>query len=230
MNKQLYDPRNVDLSIVVLKAFVLGSVMLVNIGMIQVQYYEVLTIEIYPVNIYLICLCIFHMMEFMSTCMWNYSEADDDSFILEDGQMLLVNFVALVEYLVSKNYKDYNFYVGAAGVFFIIFGQFIRTYAMYTAGSSFNHYIQREYSHKHVLVTTGIYRYIRHPSYFGFWWWFIGLQLMINNIFTLIIGTIVLWKFFKNRIKFEENYLIKFFENDYIHYKETTHTLIPFIK
>lgn len=230
MSIPLYDPKNVDLSIVVLKSFVLGCVILVNIGLMQLQYFELLSISIFPLNLYLIFLSFFHLMEFLSTCMWNITEVDDDSFILEDYQMLLVNLVAMIEYLVSKNYKQFYVYVSLAGVAFIISGQFIRTYAMYTAGSSFNHYIQREYNQKHHLVTDGIYRYMRHPSYFGFWWWFIGLQLMVNNIFTLIVGTIVLWKFFNTRIKFEETYLIKFFENDYVNYKDRTNTMIPFIK
>lgn len=227
---KLYDPKNVDLTIVVLKSFVLGCVFSVNIGLIQLQYFELITISIIPLNVYLICLSIFHLLEFLSTCTWNYSEVDDDSFILEDYQMLLVNFMAVLEYIFTKDYKPFQVYVSIIGFIFIIGGQFIRTYSMYNAGSSFNHYIQRELNQNHHLVTTGIYRYIRHPSYFGFWWWFIGLQLLVNNIFTLIIGTIILWKFFNNRIKFEEAYLIKFFEKDYVSYKDRTNTMIPFIK
>ncbi|CAN0453530.1 unnamed protein product, partial [Hapterophycus canaliculatus] len=34
---------------------------------------------------------------------------------------------------------------------------------------------QREESHQ--LVTSGVYRFLRHPSYFGWFWWSLGTQV-----------------------------------------------------
>lgn len=96
---------------------------------------------------------------------------------------------------------------------------------MYTARESFNHYIQRQHhEQKHKLITNGIYSIFRHPSYFGFGIWFIGLELFLNNWIVLVFGGRVLWKFFKARIEFEESYLISFFGDEYRKYRNRTRT------
>ena len=69
------------------------------------------------------------------------------------------------------------------------------------AGSNFNHIVQSEKKSDHVLVTEGVYGYLRHPSYFGFFWWGIGTQIVLGNIFCLVGYTLVLWRFFRRRIE-----------------------------
>ena len=56
----------------------------------------------------------------------------------------------------------------------VVIGQFIRSLAMVTCGESFNHLIQTERKDNHVLVTHGIYKYLRHPRYVNWsiiWEW-----------------------------------------------------------
>jgi protein-S-isoprenylcysteine O-methyltransferase len=53
----------------------------------------------------------------------------------------------------------------------------------------------------HVLITSGIYRYIRHPSYFGFFYWALGTQLLLENPFSFVAYALVLWKFFSHRVR-----------------------------
>ena len=72
---------------------------------------------------------------------------------------------------------------------------------MGTAGSNFNHIVQSEKKSDHVLVTEGVYAYLRHPSYFGFFWWGIGTQIVLGNVFCLVGYTVVLWRFFRRRIE-----------------------------
>ena len=33
----------------------------------------------------------------------------------------------------------------------------------------------------HVLVTSGIYSLVRHPGYFGWFWWSVGTQILMFN-------------------------------------------------
>ncbi len=71
---------------------------------------------------------------------------------------------------------------------------------MVQAGSNFNHTVQMKRSEGHVLVTSGIYAVLRHPSYFGFWWWGLGTQVVLGNGICLVGYAVVLWRFFHSRI------------------------------
>lgn len=72
---------------------------------------------------------------------------------------------------------------------------------MLHAGSNFNHLVQKEKKAGHVLVTGGVYRYLRHPSYFGFFWWGLGTQVVLGNAVCLVGYAVVLWRFFRRRIE-----------------------------
>lgn len=69
---------------------------------------------------------------------------------------------------------------------------------------------------------------MRHPSYFGFFWWAIGAQVLCFNPISLISYYIVLCKFFESRIDTEEHYLISFFDKAYEEYIKNTGIYIPF--
>ena len=89
-----------------------------------------------------------------------------------------------------------------------VMGQTFRSLAMIHAASNFNHTVQTQKDPTHVLVTSGVYSLVRHPSYFGFFWWAVGLQLFLANPITAILFTYVLWNFFSNRIKYISEYLL----------------------
>lgn len=87
------------------------------------------------------------------------------------------------------------------GLGMMIVGQGARSVAMAHAGTSFNHTVQKFKLRGHVLVTGGIYGFLRHPSYFGFFWWALGTQLVLGNVVCLVGYSAVLWRFFMLRIK-----------------------------
>ena len=76
----------------------------------------------------------------------------------------------------------------------------IRSLAMVQAGESFNHIVQHSKQDTHKLISRGIYKVFRHPSYFGFFWWGVGTQLVLGNTVCLAGFTYVLWVFFAVRI------------------------------
>ncbi|RCK57604.1 Protein-S-isoprenylcysteine O-methyltransferase [Candida viswanathii] len=166
-------------------------------------------------------------MEFTSTVVFNNPEVDDDSFILEDKEMHFFTVLTLLEhYVVHWTYGTPRVSYAATwlGLSLAVGGQAVRTLSMYTAAESFNHYIQRSAREKHRLVTHGVYGVFRHPSYFGFFVWFVGLQVFLNNVGCLIVGGVVIWRFFRDRIGFEEKFLVEFFGEDYVEYRRRTRT------
>jgi len=117
-----------------------------------------------------------------------------------------------------------------SGLILVAIGQITRSSAMITCGESFNHMIQHSKKKNHVLVKSGIYQYLRHPSYFGFYYWSIGTQLVLGNVLSTILFGVASWFFFHRRIPFEEQTLLKLFPEEYPEYRKSTIIGIPFIK
>ena len=110
------------------------------------------------------------------------------------------------------------------GLFMMISGLVIRFSAILHAGKSFNHKIQFTKTEDHKLITDGIYKYIRHPSYLGFLVFAVGTQVFYSNPICIVGFYIKLYKFFKDRIKCEENALCRMFPGEYNEYRKKTPT------
>lgn len=229
-----YDVNEVNLAKVSLKALVLGVVLLVNATLLVLQAAGLARFSspiLMQINIFLVSVAVFHLLEFLITAHVNNSQVDDDSYLLEDPDIYLLYSVSVLEAL-AKTYL-FGTSLGAyavPGVVILVVGQLARSVAMYTGGESFNHYIQREHDEqRHKLVTHGIYRLFRHPSYFGYFWWVVGLEVLLGSYLTGAWSVFKLWQFFNKRIAFEEKFLVAFFKEDYVRYRATTSTYIPFI-
>jgi protein-S-isoprenylcysteine O-methyltransferase len=118
------------------------------------------------------------------------------------------------------------------GLLVTVAGQLLRWVAFVHAGHSFTHLIEERKSQKHVLVTGGIYRFIRHPGYAGWFYWSVGTQIMLANPLCVIAFSLASWQFFRVRIAYEEELLEtpEFFGDKYVQYKQVTPTFIPFIQ
>lgn len=71
---------------------------------------------------------------------------------------------------------------------------------------------------------------LRHPSYFGFYYWALGSQLMMMNPVCFVGFAAALHHFFSERIQYEEQLLVRFFGQDYKAYQARTQTGIPLIR
>ena len=87
------------------------------------------------------------------------------------------------------------------GSAFMLVGHIFRLGAFISAKSNFHHIVQFKKKSTHVLVTDGIYKYSRHPSYFGFFMFAIGSQIALGNSVCILAHAITLWKFFYDRIQ-----------------------------
>jgi len=79
----------------------------------------------------------------------------------------------------------------------------------------------------HELVTSGPYRYVRHPIYTGLMLAAFGAALIVSPFGFVIFVVIFLVFFF--RIDKEEKLLLALFPNEYAVYQTQTKRLIPFI-
>lgn len=153
-------------------------------------------------------LSIFHFLEFWTHARYNVPKAGVSAFILFNNgwQYTAANFLTLVETTITSLFfptwqaRFSSSQLQAVALVVIVFGQLIRSLAMAQAGTNFNHKVQTKRSKDHQLVTTGIYGWLRHPSYFGFFWWAVALQVFLGNAICFWIYVVVLWSFFNKRI------------------------------
>lgn len=118
-------------------------------------------------------------------------------------------------------------YMRNFGVLLALCGLVIRALAMHTCGESFAHIIDTKKSARLKLVTTGIYRWSRHPSYLGYWCFAVGTLLVMGGATSMIATVVILCVFFRNRIRFEEYYLVKMYGEEYAIYRSKVRTFIP---
>lgn len=223
-----YDPAKVDLVKVSLKSCALGVVALTSLFSLIIGYGPAI---LTPLKVYTLFTSSFYMLEFLTTAYFNPGAVDSDSFILNDLDIHFVSAAAVLEYVVRAYCLTdrRSPVVFTIGIIITVSGQCIRTLAMITALDLFNHQVQRERQEDHRLVTTGVYSLVRHPSYTGFFFWFVGLQLMAHNFLVGCAGAFVLYRFFSKRIAYEEFYLTNFFGQKYTEYKRHTLSGIPFV-
>lgn len=218
--------------LITLTSYILGIVLGIFIGNLP-------NLRFKSINFYIISLCAFHFLEYFITARYNPGKVHADSFLLFGngkeyiGAHTFALMECLIEYTIwpqSRTTKGWKGVVITSGIVLTVLGQLIRSLAMKTAGQSFSHILKRKKEEDHTLVTNGLYAYFRHPSYFGFFWWALGLQMVLLNPLSFILFAGVLWRFFNQRINIEEKYLVQFFGDDYVKYKSNTKVWIPFIQ
>ncbi|XP_021897015.1 protein-S-isoprenylcysteine O-methyltransferase A-like isoform X4 [Carica papaya] len=125
--------------------------------------------------------------------------------------------------------KEY-WWISNFGLLMVIIGEIIRKMAIITAGQSFTHLIKVHHEESHKLITHGVYRFMRHPSYCGFFVWSVGTQVMLCNPLSTIVFALVVWRFFAKRIPYEEYFLRRFFGSEYEIYAQYVPSGVPFVK
>ncbi|KAI9641456.1 farnesyl cysteine-carboxyl methyltransferase [Ciborinia camelliae] len=250
--KQFYSGQPKSLSGIALRSFLVGIVL--TISTFSALYLFFVTDSLFwRVPFFVASLAIFHFLEFWTTARYNTPEASISSFLFSGNGSAynIAHSAAVTECLITNYFFPDGFYnaygwrfpptmasylsprtqnfILVIGLILIIVGQTIRSVAMVQAGRSFNHIVQFTRSRSHTLVTNGLYSWLRHPSYFGFFWWGLGTQMVLGNFYCFWGYAIVLWMFFNRRIKGEEALLVKFFGNEYVQYREESWVGIPFI-
>jgi protein-S-isoprenylcysteine O-methyltransferase Ste14 len=111
------------------------------------------------------------------------------------------------------------------GLVILIMALAIRWTAIYTLGKAFSSNVAILDSQK--LNQSGIYRFVRHPSYLGLWLVFIAVGVHSRNWLSFALATIPTTAALLYRIHVEEDALIQAFGDQYIVYAKSTKRLIP---
>lgn len=196
---------------VALRAFFLGAAFGISLPLI-ILLLVVYQSPFWRLSFFLLILSLFHVLEFYITARFNPAAATTSAFLLsQNGSAYNVaHTLAFLECaLHCYLWPHGGLFAPRAvpslwlllGLGLVVVGQTTRTMAMVHAGSNFNHLVQSRKKQGHVLVTGGIYAWLRHPSYFGFFWWGLGTQLALGNIVCLAGYAVVLWRFFRRRIQ-----------------------------
>ena len=149
------------------------------------------------IGLFTVALSIFHLSEYISVGLWCPRTLNRDSFLLNHSKEYHISIIlAYFEYFIEKFYLFPNEFpcrwiLFIIGLIMIITGEYVRKLAMYTAQHNFSHLIEEKPNEEHRLITNGIYKYFRHPSYVGWFCWACGTQVLLANPICFFIYLIV---------------------------------------
>lgn len=122
---------------------------------------------------------------------------------------------------------NHKFNIVILGVFVVVIGIFLRILAITQLKEYFTMEINA--NEEQEIISNGIYRYIRHPSYLGILLIFTGFPLISGSVYialTVLITTTIVIIY---RMNIEEELLLEKIQNRYSDYMKMTFRLLPFI-
>ena len=117
---------------------------------------------------------------------------------------------------------QHDSYVQIAGIVLTGGGYFLFIWSVVARGK---YAVSWAMSENHRLVTWGPYRYVRHPSYLGYFLMFFGLFLIWLNL-VAIVPLVAVPGYVRITVA-EEELLIRRFGEEYIRYQEKTGRFFP---
>jgi protein-S-isoprenylcysteine O-methyltransferase Ste14 len=116
-------------------------------------------------------------------------------------------------------------WLDSIGLLFLIGGLAIRWTAIITLGRFFTATVTIQQDHR--IVRTGLFRYVRHPSYSGLFLAFFGVALQFHNWLSLLAIVLPFFAALLYRIHVEEDAMVDALGGDYVDYQRSTRRLVP---
>ena len=114
----------------------------------------------------------------------------------------------------------------AVGAILTVVGLAIAIAARRTLGGNWSSNVVLKEGHE--LMTTGLYRYVRHPIYSGVLLMALGSAVVVGQVYAVTFFVLVLM-FFAFKASQEEKLLTKHFPDEYPAYKSRVKAIIPFV-
>jgi protein-S-isoprenylcysteine O-methyltransferase Ste14 len=140
---------------------------------------------------------------------------------------IMIFFAPPLEFLRLPPVLPRNLAMELAGLIIILIGLGVRIWTRLTIGGMYSGYLRVKI--RHVLVTEGPYRCIRHPGYAGFLLMAVGLALGFSSLIGLAAVPFLLLPGLAYRMKIEERLLREQFGEQFRMYALKTRRIIPFV-
>lgn len=162
---------------------------------------------------------------------WSANSSNQDRLsriILIGGILMGFNFTRLAALYTSQ----FSINMGREGVFYlgtllIPMGVVLRYIAIDQLGKFFVPEVVIQPGQR--VIDTGVYRYVRHPSYTGIMIALVGVGIAFTNWLSLFILVATGYSLLTYRMKVEETALLRAFGDEYRRYMARTKRLIPFL-
>lgn len=155
-----------------------------------------------------------------------YKKSDKGSLLI---MWIIIGLSLTAGFNLTKfhDWRFVNFLTASAGLILVLAGLTIRWIAILQLRKAFT--VNVAVSVNQILKTDGLYRLVRHPSYFGLLLIMTGEALTMNTLISFIIVFVPICLAILYRIYIEEKLLVEFFGDTYRNYKLNTWRIIPFI-
>jgi protein-S-isoprenylcysteine O-methyltransferase Ste14 len=123
------------------------------------------------------------------------------------------------------NFRSIHPVQGVAGLVLCAAGMLLLVWGRQYLGRNWSQVVTVKKGHE--LVTSGPYRYVRHPMYAGALLACIGSAIAAGGpwiLFLVVMGSLFFW-----RVGAEDKLMEQLFPSEYPNYKKRTKALIPFI-
>lgn len=136
---------------------------------------------------------------------------------------LLLIFGSVGEYFLIP--RKTNLWISGIGMGIVAVRIWLKWWAMLTLGEYWSVHIEIREPHK--LIKEGPYRYLRHPAYLSNLMAYLGIPLIANAFYTLIVVLLIYTPFNLIRLHLEEKELIRKFGEEYEDYRTKVPALFP---
>ncbi|MGA2624155.1 MAG: isoprenylcysteine carboxylmethyltransferase family protein [Bacteroidota bacterium] len=118
-----------------------------------------------------------------------------------------------------------SYFISVSGLSLIVIGLIVRWIAILTLRKYFT--VDVSIVSDHRIVTHGLYRWVRHPSYAGSLLSFLGLGICFSCWVSTLVVFLPILVAFIYRIRVEEKVLAAYLGDEYGQYSASTKRLIP---
>jgi protein-S-isoprenylcysteine O-methyltransferase Ste14 len=162
---------------------------------------------------------------------WSLTADNQDKLsrvVLIGGMLVAFHFTRVAAlYLPTFDIRGTRDLIFYAGTLLIPVGVLVRFIAIRQLGKFFVPEVVIQSDQR--VIQTGLYRYVRHPSYTGLLLACVGVGLGFTNWLSLLIMLVASYGLLNYRMNVEERALLNAFGDEYRRYMQRTKRVIPFL-